>query len=465
MTDTVRRPRILILLPRGETLRNFVYTECIDLLQEHADVFILTIRPNDELWNFMNKKYPHVLLMKPIRELFLPRFLRGLLDLSHGRWIWSKAAQDRWNIRNYEARTWGQRIKRSIKKILAKLFANEQGLRILSWIEKWVSKIMNQDTYYSNILDDIAPNLIFNASHVHSNIAIPIMHIAQQKGINSATFIFSWDNLTSQGRIIPDYDYYFVWNEAIRQQLLEMYPFVRMDQVFVEGTPQFDFHFQPKFYWSRNELITRIGADYERPIILYSTGMANHMPSEDVIVEDLANQLALLPNHPQLVVRVYPKDHTERFEALKQRRPDILFPSIAWEKTWLTPQIEDLYLLTNMLRYADIGINVASTISLELCMFDNPVINIGYNPPGINLPFEYRRYYDFDHYRPLVESGAVTLVTNHNDIGSAVQTALRAPSAQSSNRKAFISQMFGDTLDGYSAKRIAHRLIELLYAR
>ena len=61
-------------------------------------------------------------------------------------------------------------------------------------------------------------------------------------------------------------------------------------------------------------------------------------------------------------------------------------------------------MLTNTIRHAAVGINVASTLSLELCMFDKPVINIGYNPPGTEVsPVEYRRYYDFDHYRPIVE--------------------------------------------------------------
>jgi hypothetical protein len=111
---------------------------------------------------------------------------------------------------------------------------------------------------------------------------------------------------------------------------------------------------------------------------------------------------------PQLLLRVYPKDQTGRFEELKRRRSDIIFGEAPWEPLWLTPKIEDCFVLTNTLRHADVGINVASTISLELCMFAKPVINVAYNPPEIHSSLvDYARYYEFDHYRPVVESGAV----------------------------------------------------------
>ena len=95
---------------------------------------------------------------------------------------------------------------------------------------------------------------------------------------------------------------------------------------------------------------------------------------------------------PQLLVRVYPKDRTGRFDDIKRRYPDVLFPKVAWEPNWLTPMPDDTCMLTNTLRHAAVGINVASTVSLELCMFRKPVINVAYNPPGIDIyPFDYRR--------------------------------------------------------------------------
>ena len=65
--------------------------------------------------------------------------------------------------------------------------------------------------------------------------------------------------------------------DDIRRQLLGIYPHVKADQVFATGTPQFDFHFRREFHWTREEFCERIGADPHRPIVLYTTGMPNHM--------------------------------------------------------------------------------------------------------------------------------------------------------------------------------------------
>ena len=39
------------------------------------------------------------------------------------------------------------------------------------------------------------------------------MLAAKSLGIPTATFIFSWDNLSSKGRIAAPFDYYLVWSE------------------------------------------------------------------------------------------------------------------------------------------------------------------------------------------------------------------------------------------------------------
>ena len=194
----------------------------------------------------------------------------------------------------------------------------------------------------------------------------------------------------------------------------------------------------------------------------YSTGMANHMPGEEIIVERIADMLGKMPGPPQLLVRVYAKDRTGRFDALEKRRRDILFPRVPWEIAHLTPLPEDSRLLTNTLRHAAVGINVASTVSLELCMFDRPVINVGYNPPGGGpVPVDYVRYYDYDHYRPVIASGAVELARSEAQLEDMLREALRAPERLRAERQALLKTFFGCTLDGGSAARVARTLAVL----
>lgn len=459
-----KKGSLVVLLPRGESLRNFVHTGALSRAGEHINLSILSAVTNYQIVQNLRDRFPRVSTLTEAYETWPVRFQRELIDIAHGRWVWSQAAQLRWRIRDGEAISSTQKVKRKGKKALGSIFASRTGISVLSRAERFTSRLLSNSTEYLRAFEELKPTLVFNSSHIHSRNAIQAVQAAQWRGIPTATFIFSWDNLTSQGRIILPYDYFLVWSEKLKVQLLEMYEWIAPENVFVTGSPQFDFHFRPEFYQTREQFCQQIGANPDRPIVFYATGMPNHMPGEPSIVEGIADILNSFPaaRRPQLLVRVYAKDRSDRFEDLKKRRPDILFPEVAWEREWLTPMPDDSYALVNTLRHCAVGINVASTVSLELCMFDKPVINIGYNPSGIDTSLvSYADYYEFDHYKPVVDSGAVSLAKDEREVRSMLQAALREPSVQSSARKRLIEDMFGKTLDGKSAERVAKVLIEL----
>lgn len=456
--------RIAAIVPRGEVIRNFVHSGCFEQIAEDCELSLLSVITGTEFEDIAGDMNADLYTLEPVVERWPVRFLREILDMAHGRWLWSEAAKERWRIRDREAQTFRDMTVRAIKKSMAWPLANPFGLDLLSRAERSSSRLLFSTDQYAGLFRKIRPTLVFNGSHIHSAIATPAVQAAQWLGIPTATFIFSWDNLTSQGRITLPYDYFLVWNNTLKRQLLEMYRWIKPENVFVTGSPQFDFHFRPTFYKSRQEFCSEIGADVDRPLILYSTGMANHMPGEPQIVESIADLLLEYPEkqRPQMLVRVYAKDLTGRFDELKERRKDIIFQKVEWNASWLTPRSEDSYGFVNALRHCALGINIASTISLELCMFDKPVINVGFDAPGSNnLELKNALFYSYEHYRPVVESGAVQVAFSLNEMRSLIREALVHPDAAKGARRQLIKNMFADTLDGRSAHRIAGRLVEL----
>ena len=472
MTDRVvhgprgrARPSVVALLPRGETFRNFVYAGVLDQIADAASLEIASVVPTPELGAMLADRFGPISELGQTSDPRLVRIIRELLETAHGRWLWSEASKERWRRRSNEATGAVARAKLSAKRAIARPFSTPSGLRLLSNAYDWSAERWRPDTDQLRLLRADPPTLVLNTSHVHSTIITPWLQVARQAGSRTAAFLFSWDNLTSQGRMAPLYDDYLVWSEAIRHDLLRIYPEIRPEQVHITGTPQFDAHFDPEVAIDRVALCSWIGADPARPIVLYTTGMPNHMPGEPWIVEDLADRLRSISpaSPPQLVVRVYAKDRTGRFGDLQERRSDIIFAPVHWEESWMTPLPEDTPLWVNLLRHADVGVNVASTVSLELCMFDKPVLNVAYNPPDLPLSdIDYSRYYSFDHYRPVVESGAVTVCGSPGALGAAVAEALANPGPGSSARASLLHSMFGDTLDGRSGHRIARTVAGLV---
>lgn len=455
---------IVVVFPRGEAIRNMAYSGALGRLNEDFDVRLITVDPGADFSELLKSKCSEMHLLNESRSRWIVRIQRDILETAHNRWLWSKAAKERSRLRDIEAQTARQKALRRLKKVIGYLFANRTGLNLLSSLERESSRLFRTATEYSELFETMKPRIAFNASHVHSRNATQAVQAAQWMGIPTATFIFSWDNLTSQGRIMLPYDYFLVWNETLKRQLLEMYDWIKPENVFVTGTPQFDMHFREETYLSREDYCSQISADPNRPLVLYTTGMANHMPGEPEIVEGIADILAEYPeeSRPQLLLRVYAKDLTGRFDELRRQRTDILFADPVWEPEWLTPKQEDSVALVNALRHCALGINVASTISLELCMFDKPVINVGYNPTSVPTDeLSYADYYEFDHYKPVVDSGAVQVALSNDEMSTLIRDALNLPERNRAERKKLMDRMFGTTLDGRSGTRVAETLLQI----
>ena len=96
-----QRPgHLLAILPRGESIRNFVYTGVLDRVAEDVPVSVLSVSPNDALWSLLEGRYGAVFPLDEIPERWLVGALRELLDAAHGRRLWSEAARERWRLRD-----------------------------------------------------------------------------------------------------------------------------------------------------------------------------------------------------------------------------------------------------------------------------------------------------------------------------------------------------------------------------
>jgi hypothetical protein len=393
-------------------------------------------------------------------------FFRYLLHEAHFLWLWSEVAKNVWEIRAAKATTRVAKLKRKLIKGLIRPLANRPTLEALTELERYLSWTLRPGNDFVDLFNTLKPDLVFNCSHIHGWAGELEVKIAHRLGIPTAGFIFSWDNLTSRSRIFVPYDYYFVWHEGMRQQLLSIYPRTQPDCVFITGTPQFDFLFKPEFWLTREELCRQIGADPQRPFVLYTTGITKHFPEEHrtvALVAELLQKMDISPR-PQLVVRTYVKGTSLEMKALaEQNLPGVIFPPVHWEEKWFTPMVEDLSIYTGLMRYTSLGINAASTVSLELMMHDKPVLNLGFDPPGSKIPHHLRwsRHIDFDHYRPVAESGAVMVARSEDEVEKMLRKGLTEPKANSEKRYSFIKNMFGDTLDGNSGRRVAEQLLAL----
>lgn len=447
-------------------MRNFLYSETLPALREKARVTLLSVLVDDDFQRRFRPLVDEVIELKEYRESKLVGVLRELIANAHYRWIWTEKVKNKWQILDSQAVTSAQKIRRAVWKSVIYLLANRPTLDLLAWIENALTLWLNPARDFETLFAKLKPDLVFNTSHIHAPRGELPVRIAHKMGIRTAAFIFSWDNLSSRGRILPHYDDYLVWHELMRDELLKLYPKTPPQNVHVIGAPQFDYHFRAEYLLPRAEICRRIGLDSARPFVLYTTGKDNDFPEEVRHVQTVIDILREYPqqSRPQLLVRMYIKGTSAEMKALAaQKIPDVVFPPILWEEKWFTPQEQDLSIYSSLLHHCAFGINPASTVSLELMALDKPVINLGFDPPGSALPvgFHWKRHIDFDHYQRVANSGAARVAWSVDELRRYIHESLTAPETLQRERKTFIQKTFGETLDGKSALRAADALLQM----
>ncbi|MEM7285166.1 MAG: hypothetical protein AAF480_02350 [Actinomycetota bacterium] len=462
------RPRILIVVPSGEAVRNFLYSATLERLAADADVTLLTVVHDDA---FVTRFGPMTTDIVPLGDHpehgAVTRF-RHIVHTAHMRWRWSKVFQNNWELRSAEAAAGStrDRLRWRFLRTTARVLANRRILDVMTAIDRRASVRLRPTQAFDELFDEIRPDLVFNGMHVHGPRGDLPCRIAAARGIPTAAFIYSWDNLTSRSRIFVPYDDFLVWNDRMKGDLVTLYPQISPDHVHVTGTPQFDFHRRTDQLMDRAELAESIGFDPARPFVLYTTGVDRHFREEHLTVEHVAASMAALDldPRPQLVVRTYVKGTSPEMRDLMERGlPDTVFPTVEWDERWFTPTERDLRVYSSLLHECAVGINAASTVSLELLALDKPVINLGFDPPGSRLgwPDRWIRHIEFDHFAHVAESQSTMIAMTPDEIGPMLHRGLTDPGYNSETRRSFIADFMGPAFDGTNGERAAEALLRL----
>jgi hypothetical protein len=302
-------------------------------------------------------------------------------------------------------------------------------------------------------LRSLAPALLVSTVCVAPS-EMPYILSAKDLSIRTLACILSFDNLTTRGGL-PVFDYYAVWNTRMRDQLLRFYPRCAPSSVYITGTPQFDFHKRLRFRWSREDTLRRLGLNSTDRYIVYGANSAQFTPTEPRLVRALVEGMTAnsqLRGH-RVVVRVHPLDPTNRWEGLAKEETRIVI-SHSWNADLAWGGSDDQALLVNTLRFADVCVNVASSLSLDAAVVDTPVVCVAFAVGDEAERRFCRDAYSTEHYSPLVVSGGVRVAASMEQLVSEVEAYVQERSRDAETRRQLCQQECGE-VDGMGAERVA----------
>lgn len=319
---------------------------------------------------------------------------------------------------------------------------------------------------YIQLLHEDKPSHVF-FTHQRPPFLAPFLYAARQLKIPVSTFIFSWDNLASKGRMLGTFDYFLVWSHLMKEELFYFYPKVSNEKAKVVGTPQFEPYVMDKYKTEKQDFYTKFALEVNQKIICFSCADSSIGANDPVVIRTIANAIREnkigFPCH--FMVRTSPAEGPERFAKIQKDFPEIIWNTPKWiltrenhAESWSQriPSEEDIKDLRSLLEYVDLNINMCSTMSLDFMLFDTPVINTVFGNPENGL-YDDQRFLGYDHFKKVVDSQAVTIAKNPTELIEQIKEALTNPPARAKERKALIELQISENLVGTS-KRIAATL-------
>ncbi len=441
------RLNLALLIPDGVGVRNFLIGPFLQLARQNGDCQVLHLIPEQIIAQYSQgtNGQIHWQAFADYRESRLSLLLRQALSYAHLYWCDTVAM--RHNLTRPLPNNWRVQAVHRVARFAGRAAASESGIQRLDrWHCSAVGRLPEVE-HYRQLFQRLKPSVLF-CSHQRPRVILPAVLAARSLGIPTATFIFSWDNLTSKGRIAAPFDHFLVWSALMRDELMRFYPDVSAARVHIVGTPQFDPYADKQLLWTRAEFLARIGADPARPLLCYSGGDSATAIEDPEFVSILLQKIRdkQIKHNPQVLLRPAPVDDGQRYEAVRRAYPELLYAQPAWlhvqPDDWarVVPLPEDVQFLANLAKHADININMASTMTLDFAIHDRPVINVAFDvaQPPVNGKPLWDFYYQFDHYRAVVESGAAKIAHSPDELATHINAYLDDPALDREARRRLV---------------------------
>ncbi|MFH6769637.1 hypothetical protein V8G56_12870 [Gaetbulibacter aquiaggeris] len=442
-----------LVITDGVGFRNFILSDFLKYANKTFDeVVILSCLPKEIYSEHTNLR---VIELDVFVETFKTWFFRKAKEIAHLKLNQkgNLGIQDNLKTNDSKLKTSRGYATRFIYK-LTSVFHSEYNIQQFQKLQNSTFGNHKITIEYASILKEEEFNLLF-FTHQRPPYIAPLVYAAQKNKLKTAAFIFSWDNLASKGRMASNFDYYLVWSDLMKQDLLQFYTAINEDQIKVVGTPQFVPYVMDDYKLSKEDFISEFNLDSNLMTICFSCGDISTSKNDELYIETIAKAIQNKTIETvNFIVRTSPAEDPIRFKTLVHKFPFIKWNFPKWkqvranhQESWSQriPTLEDVKQLRALLEYSDLNINMLSTMSLDFMLFDKSVINPVFGNKTNGL-YDDQRFLGYAHIQHLVNSQSSKVVKNKIALLNAISVYLNNDE-DSANRKKFIKQQVGVSLE------------------
>lgn len=451
--------KIFILLPDGIGLRNFAFSNFYKIgLERNFDIKYWNNTPFD----LTSLGFDEIKIKNAKANLFTDSYKNAR---KHIELNLSIKAQNDSVYNTYRFPFSYKKIKPAAKNLISQfLIAKYSSKKGLEKICQKIKSLETTTTYFQECLETLEkekPAFVF-CTNQRPVLAIAPISAAQKLGIPTGTFIFSWDNLP-KATMVVETDYYFVWSEHMKKELLHYYPNVKENQVFITGTPQFESHFEMEKLVSKDAFFNQYKLDLNKKYICYSGDDFTTCPDDPQYLSDVADAVRELNNQGNaigIIFRRCPVDFLNRYDLVLEKNKDIITPiAPLWKKVgedWnaILPTQEDVTLQMNTIKHTEMVVNLGSSMVFDYVSFKKPCAFLNYDVPNkLDKNWSVSKIYNYIHFRSMPNKNAVLWLNSAQEIATQILIGLNRPEDNVENAEEWFEKINQSPQD-LASKRI-----------
>ncbi|WP_034057721.1 glycosyltransferase family protein [Lacinutrix jangbogonensis] len=423
--------KVFVFFPDGVGLRNFAFTNFKSIGEQMG--FDITYWNNTIFSLKDNLGFKEVKIEDHTAHKLLPMYTRARkrAELNVSR---DKFKDDVYPTYKFPFSYKG--LKNTFKTLYTKwligFYSSEKGIVKLRNKINALERSTSKYKYCKAQLEEHKPDLVFCTTQ-RATQSISAMLAAKDLGIPTVAFVYSWDNVPKAMQVVET-DYYFVWSNLMKAEVLKYYPFVKENQVIVTGTPQFEPHFDDALKQSREAFFRDYNLDINKRYICYSGDDETTSPLDQYYLEDLSNVVRSLNAKGENLAIIYrkcPVDFTNRYKAVIEANIDIIevidpiWKPVGGQWNHVLPAKEDFKLLYNVCEHSAFVTNVCSSTVFDFVAHKKSCIYYNYEQPQLKKGIrDIGQNYEYVHFRSMPSKEAAVFCEDKKDLEGLVKSIL-----------------------------------------
>jgi hypothetical protein len=300
------------------------------------------------------------------------------------------------------------------------------------WVDQQIAQTRQPfESYYERLLRELKTDVIVLAKPGYQPEDLALVRVARRNSIPTISVDTTWDNIVSKRPTYLAPDSLTAWSDRMRNEAIEFYR-LNPGSVPVTGGAAFDVFADRRRLAPRDRFLRQLRLDPSRKLIVFTLNNPIFNPQNPLYIKFLldATRSQAIRCQPNIVIRMHPWDRDSNHERLVSGHE-----LVHLERPFGVPDEESVYECIPseaevlhygaLMTHADVVVNIGSTTSLDAIAADTPVVNIAFDIERTVPELSAARFYDYSHYKPIVESRAVTLAQDGDSFFAAVNAYLQ----------------------------------------